>query len=78
MLKAVQVDAEKKRLGMKKNIPPINQTDLECIAEYFCHNHVTNPDTRCLQQNIIFYIIYLLCCHGRENLYEGKHIPSDH
>ena len=72
MLKAVQVDAKKKGLGVKKSYPPITDIDLECIAEYFCHDHVINPDPRCLQQNIIFYIIYFFCRHGRENLYDMK------
>ena len=70
MLKAVQVDAKKKGLGSKKKYPPINQIDLERIAEYFCHDHVTNPDPKHLKQNIIFYIIYFFCRRGRENLYD--------
>ena len=72
MLKAVQVDAKKKGLGVKKSYPPITEIDLERIAEYFCHDHVTVPDPKCLQQNIIFYIIYFFCRRGRENLYDMK------
>ena len=69
MLKAVQVDAKKKGLGVKHSTPPITDIDLERIAEYFCHDHVSVPDARCLQQNMIFYIIYFFCRRGRENLY---------
>ena len=69
MLKAVQVDAKKKGLGVKRSYLPITPVDLERIAEYFCHDHVTKPDPKCLQQNIIFYIIYYFCHHGCENLY---------
>ena len=69
MLKAVQVDAKKKGLGVKHSTPPISDIDLECIAEYFCHDHVSVPDPRRLQQNIIFYIIYFFCRRGGENLY---------
>ena len=69
MLKAVQVDAKKKGLGVKKSYPAISEIDLERIAEYFCHDHISLPDPRRLQQNMIFYIIYFFCRHGRENLY---------
>ena len=69
MLRAVQVDAKKKGLGIKKSYPPISQLDLERIAEYFCHDHVTCPNPRKLQQTMIFYIIYYFCRRGRENLY---------
>ena len=69
MLKAVQVDAKKKGQGVKNSTPPISEIDLERIAEYFCHDHISLPDPRRLQQNIIFYIIYFFCRRGRENLY---------
>ena len=46
MLKAVQIDAKKKGLGVKKKYPPITPVDLERIAEYFCHDHVTLPDPK--------------------------------
>ena len=69
MLKAIQVDAKKKGLGVKKSYPPISSIDLERIAEYFCHDHVMLPEPRRLQQNIIFYVIYFFCRRGRENLY---------
>ena len=70
MFKAVQVDAKKKGLGSRKKYPPISEIDLERIAEYFCHDHITAPDPKCLQQNMIFYIIYFFCHRGHENLYE--------
>ena len=78
MLKAVQVDAKKKGLGVKQKYPPISEIDLERIAEYFNHDHVTKPDPKCLQQNMIFYIIYFFCRRGRENLYDmkKKHIST--
>ena len=69
MFKAVCVDAKKQGRGVKKSIPSITPIDLERIAEYFAHDHITNPDPRRLQQNIIFYIIYYFCRRGRENLY---------
>ena len=72
MLKAVQVDAKKKALGVKKSYPPISQLDLERIAEYFNHDHITVPDPKHLQQTMIFYIIYYFCRRGCENLYEMK------
>ena len=70
MFKAVQVDAKKKGLGSRKKYPPISEIDLERIAEYFCHDHITAPDPKRLQQNMIFYIIYFFCRRGHENLYE--------
>ena len=70
MFKAVCVESKKAGKGVKKSFPPISQIDLERIAEYFCHDHMTKPDPRHLQQNMIFYIIYFFCRRGQENLYE--------
>ena len=50
MFKAVCVESEKKGKGSKQSYPPISPIDLERIVEYFCHDHVTNPDPRKLQQ----------------------------
>ena len=69
MFEAVKVDSKKKGRGVRVSYPPITNIDLERIAEYFCHDHVTVPDARRLQQNMIFYIIYFFCRRGRENLY---------
>ena len=69
MFEAVKVNAKKQGLGMKKLTNPISEVDLERIAEYICHNHVSNPDPKRLQQNMLFYIIYFFCRRGRENLY---------
>ena len=68
MFKAVCVESKKAEKGVKKSYPPITQTDLERIAECFCHDHMTHPDPRYLQQNMIFYIIYFFCHRGRENV----------
>ena len=57
---------------MKKSYPAISEIDLERIAEYFCYDHMSKPDPRRLQQNLIFYIIYFFCQRGRENLYDMK------
>ena len=69
MFEAVRVNAKKQGRGVKKSTPPITLIDLERIAEYFCYDHVTKPDPRHLQQNILFYIVYFFCRRGRENLY---------
>ena len=72
MMKAVQVNSKKKGKGVCKSYPPITPIDLERIAEYFSHDHVTLPSPRKLQQNIIFYILYFFCRRGRENLHSMK------
>ena len=61
MLKAVCVESKKAGKGVKKSYLPISPVDLECIAEYFCYEHMVKPDPRHLQQNMIFYIIYFFC-----------------
>ena len=40
--------------------------------EYFNYDHVVKPNPKRLQQQMIDYIIYYFCCHGRENLYSMK------
>ena len=70
MFYAVKVNAKKQGRGVKRSTPPISEIDLERIAEYFCYDHVTKLDPKRLQQNILFYIVYFVCCRGRENLYE--------
>ena len=69
MLKAVQVESKKNGKGVRKSYPPISSIDLEKIAEYFSHDHVSKPEPRRLQQNMVFYIIYFFCRRGQENLY---------
>ena len=61
MFEAVKVNAKKQGRGVKKSYPPITQIDLERIAEFFLHDHVTNPNPKKLQQNIMFHIIYFFC-----------------
>ena len=56
-------------IGVKRPTPKISQIDLERIAEYFNYDHMNSPDPWCLQQNMMFYIIYYFCRRGRENLY---------
>ena len=82
MFEAVKVDAKKNGRGVKKSTPAISDIDLERIAEYFCHDHISRPDPRRLQQNIIFYVIYFFCRRGRENLYSMTksmfHLVTEH
>ena len=70
MFKAVTVHSKKQGKGVRKSYPPISAIDMERIAEYFNHDHVTVPDPRRLQKHMLFYIIYYFCRRGRENLYE--------
>ena len=69
MFKALLVDGKRKGLGVRKSYPPISDIDLERIVEFFCHDHVTQPDPKKLQMNIIFYVIYFFCRRGHENLH---------
>ena len=70
MFQVVLVECKKNGKGVRQHHPKISPVDLECIAEYFNHDHITLPDPRCLQQSMIFYIIYYFCHRGRENLYQ--------
>ena len=67
-----QSERKKTGRGVKKSTPSITEIDLERIAEYFCYDHMSTPDAKRLQQNILFYIIYFFCRRGRENLYSMK------
>ena len=69
MLKPVCVESKKKGKGVRKSTVQISEIYLERIAEYFCHDHINNPDPKKLQQQMVFYVIYYFCCRGRENLY---------
>ena len=69
MFKGVLVDA-RKHGKPKKSTPKISQIDLERIGEYFQHDYMNNPNPKKLQQNMIFFVLYFFCRHGRENLYE--------
>ena len=71
MFEAVKVNATKEGHGIKKSIPPISEINLERIADYFYHDHVTALDPKRLQQNMPFYIVYFCQC-GRQNLYSMK------
>ena len=72
MFEAVKVNAKKQGLGVKRSYPLISQVYLERIAEYFLHDHITKPEPKRLEQNMLFYIIYFFCRRGRENLYTMK------
>ena len=69
MFKAVLVESKKQGKGVRQSTPTISDIDLERIAEYFSHDHMS-PDPKKLQQQMIFYVIYFFCRRGRENLYE--------
>ena len=49
MFKAMTVHSKRNGKGVKTSTPPITEIDLERIAEYFSHNHITNPNPRKLQ-----------------------------
>ena len=70
MFQAFLIKSKKEGKGVKKSYPPISDTDLERISEYFAHDHMNLPNPKKLQQQIIFYIIYFFCRRGRENLYD--------
>ena len=77
MFKAVCVESKRKGKGVKRSMIPISSIDLERIAEYFCHDHLVDPNRGKLQQNIVFYILYFFCRRGCENVYEMKYNTFD-
>ena len=72
MFKAVCVEAKKNGKGCCRSTPTISDIDLERLSEYFCDDHINQPDPKKLQQQLLFYIVYFFCCRGRKNLYEMK------
>ena len=72
MFKAILVEAKCNGKAVTRHTPSITSIDLERISEYFCYDHMNNPDPRRLQQQVIFYIIYFFCRRGRENLYQMR------
>ena len=66
---AVKVDTKKKGKGVTVSKKAIRNDDMRVVAEYFSYNQRLKPDPRCLQENLIFNIIYYFCHWGRENLY---------
>ena len=69
MFKGVLVEAKKGGFRVKKPTPKIPDEDLFKIGQSFHHDHMNKPDPKLLQRNVLFYIIYFFCRHGRENLY---------
>ena len=55
-------------LGSIDNKPPIIESDLEKLADYFKKIMAGPPNPRGLLQICVFYIVYYLCRRGRENL----------
>ena len=55
--------------GVHHHSPCIGEEDMACLSMYFSIDHMSRPNPRVLQRNVIFNIIYYLCCHGQENLY---------
>ena len=49
MFQALFVEAKEEGKDVKKLYPPISDMDLECISEYFTHDHMNYPEPKCLQ-----------------------------
>ena len=64
------IESKKKGKGITKSHTPITEVDLERIYEYFNHDHMSFPQPKRLQQQMIFYVIYYFCRRERENLYK--------
>ena len=55
MFQAIYVQSKEEGKDVKKVYPPIRDMDLECISDYFTHDHMNYPEPKCLQQQIIIY-----------------------
>ena len=69
IFKGFQVQAKKAGRGVHRSTPPITEQDMELLAGYFYIDHLSNPNPRILQRNVLFNIIYYMCRRGQENLY---------
>ena len=70
VFKGVQVRAKKAGCGVRRSTPTIDDNDMKLLAKYFCIDHVSSPNAKVLQSNVIFNVIYYTCRWGQENLYE--------
>ena len=59
-------------LGLIKSYPPIDDSDLVKIKQYFEANMATAPNAQNLQEITIFFILFCMCHRGRENLRNVK------
>ena len=69
IFKAICVNSKKNGKGVRKSYPKITEIDMEMISEYFNLDHMYQPDHKCLQRHLLFYIVYFFYRRGRENLY---------
>ena len=65
---AVQNINKEQGLGVIKSCPPIHDCDFKKITYYFNQHMELLSDPKNLQETIIFYSLFYMCHHGRENL----------
>ena len=54
--------------GDTRSYPPIDDSDLKKITDYFKESRQGPPDARKLQEVLICYVLLYVCQRGRENL----------
>lgn len=68
VFEGVQRINKEKGLGSIISKPPIDDSDLHRITEYFKAGMSGPPNPQLLQQCVLFYIVLYMCRRGRENL----------
>ena len=63
---------KKKGLGMINRKQSINEYDLKQLMEYFRVTIICDLTPKDWQDIVIFYILFYMCCRGRDNLREMK------
>ncbi len=58
MFCAVSVETKKQGKAVTISKHVIEENDMKLIAEHFRNDHANNPDTRLLQKNVVFNILY--------------------
>ena len=66
MFRGVTKQAKKQGKGVIKGTKDISDDDMEKIGQYFDHDLMNQPNPQLVQKCVLFYIIYFLCCRGRE------------
>ena len=61
VFKGVQVCAKKAGRGIHRSTPTIDDNDMKLLAKYFCTDHVSSPNAKVLQSNVIFNVICYTC-----------------
>ena len=68
---------KKKGLGTIQRKTAVSETDMQKLMEYFRVQIICDLNPKNLQNIVNFYILFYMCCRGRENLRAMKQFTFD-